>query len=320
MTVVIFILKRVCGGLVLLGVLSFLVFGLLALSPGSPIQMYLGSRVPNPALVAALDAKYHLDEPFLVQYWHWLGSAIHLDFGTSISVQQNVPVRTMIAQRLAVSLQLALYALVLVLVIGVPAGMLAGMRRGKSADRTVSALATLGISAPTFVSSTALLYVFGVALNWFPVYGAGDGVAQRITHLTLPAFSLAGFLCAIVIRQTRAATLTVMDQDYVTFARLRGVGYGRILIRYALRNCSLPVVTSAGILLVAALSAGVFVEQIFSLPGAGSLLYTAVTTKDVPVVQGLAMVLGAVVIVINLLVDLLALALDPRTRSRTGSN
>jgi peptide/nickel transport system permease protein len=318
LTILTFIGRRLGGGLILLFILSFLVFGLLAISPGSPIQILLGARQQSPALVTALTAEYHLNDPFIVQYWYWLAAAARLDFGTSISVQTGVPVASMIAQRMPVSLELSIYTLILVLLIGVPFGMLAGSRRGRATDRTVSALATFGISAPAFASSVVLLYIFGVALNWFPVYGVGNGFWQRLVHLTLPAVALAGFLSAIVIRQTRAATLTVMDQDYITFARIRGVGYGRILIRYALRNCSLPVVTSAGILLVAALSSGVFVEQVFSLPGAGSLLLTAVTNKDVPVVQGLAMMLGATVIVINLLVDLLALALDPRTRTSAG--
>jgi peptide/nickel transport system permease protein len=229
-------------------------------------------------------------------------------------VETDANVLDLITGRLLMSAELAGYALVLVIVFGVPLGMLAGIRRGRGADRVVSLLATLGISSPAFVLALAMLYVFGVALNWFPVYGVGTGFADRITHLTLPAIALAAFLSAIVIRQTRASTLIVMQQDYITFARVRGLSPGRVLIRYALRNSSLPVVTSAGILLIAALSAGLFVEQVFSLPGVGSLLLQAVTAKDIPVVQGVTMLLGVFVVVVNLVVDLLALVLDPRTR------
>ena len=314
MTVVLFIAKRLAAMVLLLGVLSFLVFELLALSPGTPVQTLVGSRRPTPELVAALTAKYHLDDPFFVQYWHWLTGIARLDFGRSISIQTDTPVLHIIGDRMALSSQLAAYTLVLVLLVGIPLGTLAGIRRGRGVDRGISFLATFGISAPAFVLSTALLYVFGVGLTWFPVYGIGSGVAQRITHLTLPAVALATFLSAIVIRQTRAATLTVTQQDYITFARIRGLNPARILVRYALRNSALPVVTSAGILLITALSAGVFVEAVFSLPGVGSLLLQAVTNKDIPLVQGLAMLLGVIVVMVNLLVDLLSLALDPRTR------
>lgn len=313
----IFIGKRLAAGALLLLVLSFLVFGLLAISPGSPIQTLLGDRTPTPALIAALTAAYHLNDPFFVQYGHWLSNAAHLNFGTSISIETNVPVATIIAQRMALSAELALYALVIVLVLGIPLGLGAGIRRGRTVDRSISLAATFGISAPAFVLSIALLYVFGVALRWFPVYGVGQGFAQRIVHLTLPAVALAAFLSAIVIRQTRAAALNVMQQDFITFARIRGLSPSRVLIGYALRNAALPVVTSAGILLIAAISAGVFVEQVFSLPGVGSLLLTSVTNKDIPVVQGAAMVTGAFVIIVNLLVDVLALVIDPRTRYRS---
>lgn len=315
MTVAVYILKRLAAGAVLLVVLSFLIFCLQAASPGSPIQTLLGTRPATPELIAALNAKYHLDQPFLAQYWHWLTSALQLDFGQSISIQTDTPVGDIIVDRIGISVQLALYALVIVLVAGVPLGMAAGIRRGSAVDRSISLFATIGISAPAFVLSVLLLYLFGVALGWFPVYGVGEGFADRAAHLTLPALAMAIFLSAIVIRQTRAATLTVMRQDYITFARIRGLHPIRVLGRYALRNSALPVVTSAGLLLISMLTAAVFVEQVFSLPGVGSLLYNAVMNKDVPLVQGIALVLGVFVIAVNLAVDLAGLAVDPRTRS-----
>ncbi|MEU6785344.1 ABC transporter permease [Nonomuraea angiospora] len=315
MTIILFLAKRLGAMLLLLLVLSFLVFGLLAASPGSPVQTLLGSRPPTPEVLAALQAKYHLDEPFLLQYWSWLGDALRLDFRQSISIQTDQDVLLLMGDRAAITLQLAFYAVVLVVGFGIPLGMAAGMRRGRPTDRAVSFLATFAISAPPVVLSIALLYVFGVALGWFPVYGIGEGFSERVAHLTLPALALAGFLSAVVIRQTRAATLTVMQQDYITFARIRGLSPARVLIRYALRNSALPVVTSTGMLVITAVSAGVFVEQVFSLPGIGTLLLQAVVNKDIPVVQGLAVLLGALVVLVNLVVDLLSLALDPRTRT-----
>ncbi|WOX15360.1 ABC transporter permease [Streptomyces sp. N50] len=318
MSVAIFVLRRLGGGLLVLLILSFLVFALLAASPGSPIQTLLGTRPATPDLVHELRGRYHLDDPFAVQYLHWLSDAVRLDFGRSISVQSGTPVADMIYGRLALSAELAVYCLLLVLLLGVPLGVIAGIRHGRTADRIISLLATAGFGAPAYALSIVLLYVFGVALDWFPVYGAGDGFADRVTHLTLPAVALATVLSAVVVRQARAATLTVLRQDYITFARLRGLGPRRVLIGYVLRNCAPPVLTSAGMLLVAPLSAGIFIEQVFSLPGAGSLLLSAVTAKDVPVVQALALLIGALVVLVNLLVDLLGFLLDPRVRLHTA--
>ncbi|MFJ9895366.1 ABC transporter permease [Streptomyces sp. NPDC091280] len=319
MAIVTFVLRRLCGGLFLLLPLSFLVFALLTASPGSPIQTLLGTWPASPALMRQLRAQYRLDDPFALQYLHWLADAVHLDFGRSISVQSGAPVADMIYGRTALTAELAVYCLLLVLSLGVPLGVAAGIRHGRTTDRSISLLATVGFGAPVYALSIVLLYLFGVALGWFPVYGAGEnGFADRVAHLTLPAVALATVLSAVVIRQTRAATLTVMRQDYVTFARLRGLSPARVLIRYVLRNCALPVITSAGMLLIAPLSAGVFIEQVFSLPGAGSLLLSAVTSEDIPVVQGIVLLLGAMVVLVNLLVDLLGFLLDPRVRAHVA--
>ncbi|MGI5441716.1 ABC transporter permease [Streptomyces shenzhenensis] len=309
-----FVIRRLGAGVVLLLVLSFLVFCLLSLSPGTPLQALLGTRPASPELIHTLNTRYHLDEPFLVQYGHWLADVAHLNLGQSISIQSDAPVKQILSERVALTAQLACYAMLLVAVVGLPLGMVAGIRHGRRTDRAVTFGATVAISAPAFVLAIALLYVFGVAFGWFPVYGTGTGFADRVSHLTLPAVSLATLLSAVLIRQTRAAMLSVMTQDYVAFARLRGLSPARILLRYGLRNAALPVITSAGLILVSALSSTLFIEQVFSLPGIGTLLLAAVTNTDVPVVQGTVLVLGCAVILINLAVDLLALALDPRMR------
>ncbi|MGO4585889.1 ABC transporter permease [Arthrobacter sp. 2RAF6] len=314
MMIALLVLRRLGAGIVLLLALSFLTFTLLSISPGSQIQVLLGTRPATPGLVEALTAKYNLGDPFIVQYAKWLGQIVSMDLGRSIAVQTDAPVTQIVGDRMGLTMQLAAYGLVFVLLVAVPLGMLAAIRRGRAADRGVTLAATVGISAPSFVVSIFLLYVFGVALGWFPIFGAGDGFAGRIYHLTLPAVALAIVLSAIVVRQTRAAMLTVMQQDYVAFARLRGLSPMRILVRYALRNAAMPVLTSLGIVLVAALSGALFIEQIFSLPGIGSLLLTAVTNKDLPVVQGAVLVLGSLVIVVNLGIDLIGLMVDPRTR------
>ncbi|MFI1047898.1 ABC transporter permease [Streptomyces griseoruber] len=312
--IAVFVLKRIGAGVVLLLVLSFLVFSLLSLSPGTPLQALLGTRTASPELIDSLNVRYHLNDPFVVQYGRWLGDVVRLDLGSSISVQGGTAVGDILGERLALTAELALYALLLVLTVGLPLGMAAGIRRGRRLDRAVSLGATMAISAPAFVMAIVLLYIFGVALKWFPVYGTGTGFTERVSHLTLPAVTLATVLSAVLIRQTRAAMMNVMSQDYVAFARLRGLSPRRILVRYALRNASLPVITSLGLILVSLLSSTLFIEQVFSLPGIGTLLLQAVTNTDVPVVQGTVLILGAAVILINLAVDLLSLVVDPRVR------
>jgi len=313
MPIVVFLLKRLFGVIVIVLVVSFLVFSLLALSPGSVVATLLGSRPSTPDLVAALKAKYHLNDPFLVQYWHWLVGVLHGDFGRS--TQSGATVTSVIADHLPVTLEVAVYTLVLVVGIGIPAGMVAGIRWGSRFDKGVSALTVFGMSAPGFAVGIVLVYLLGVKVALFPVYGAGgSSPVDRIEHLTLPAIALAFGLIAIIVRQTRAATLNVMRQDYVTFARARGVSPTRILVRYALRNTALPIVTSAGLLLIVAISGAVLIETVFSLQGAGQLMVQSVTAKDVPVVQGLAIFIALFVVVVNLLVDAAALIIDPRTR------
>ncbi|MER5521991.1 ABC transporter permease [Streptomyces sp. NPDC002763] len=312
--IAVFVLKRIGAGVVLLLVLSFLVFSLLSLSPGTPLQALLGTRTASPELIDSLNVRYHLNDPFIVQYGRWLGDVVRLDLGSSISVQSGTAVGDILGERLALTAELALYALLLVVTVGLPLGMAAGIRRGRRLDRAVSLGATMAISAPAFVMAIVLLYIFGVALQWFPVYGTGTGFTERVSHLTLPAVTLATVLSAVLIRQTRAAMMNVMSQDYVAFARLRGLSPRRILVRYALRNASLPVITSLGLILVSLLSSTLFIEQVFSLPGIGTLLLQAVTNTDVPVVQGTVLILGAAVILINLAVDLLSLVFDPRVR------
>jgi len=310
--VLLYVVKRFLVAFGLLIVVSFLVFALLAMSPGSMETTLLGARPATPETVEAIRDEYHLDEPFLTQYWYWARDAAQLNLGRSITSGDTVT--HVVQERLPVSLALAGYTLLIVLVVGVPLGLLAGIRHGTRLDRAVTTLTVVGMSAPAFAVGLLLLYVFGVELGWFPVFGAGDGFVDRVHHLTLPAIALALALGALVVRQTRAAALDVMHEDYVTFARPRGLSRSRLLGAYALRNVSLPIVTSAGFILILALSGAVLVETVFSLPGVGSLVVESVTTKDVPVVQGVALMLAFYVIVINVVIDLSVMVIDPRTR------
>lgn len=311
MTIFYFIVKRLVGVVVILLLVSLLVYGLLVLSPGSIESTLIGTRPATPELIASIREAYHLNDPFLVRYVHWLTDAVQGNLGRSI--QSGQPVTSVIIERMPVTLGLASYALVLVVAVGIPTGMAAGMRRGPF-DRTVSTAAVFGMSAPPFAVGILLAYVFGVALEILPVYGAGQGLSERIQHLTLPALALAAALLALIIRQARAATMNVMEQDYITFARARGLSKSRILTQYALRNTALPIVTATGLLLITAIGGTVLVETVFSLEGIGAFMVQSINASDIPVVQGVAVIIAVFVTIVNLLVDLMSLAIDPRTR------
>ncbi|MEU4547395.1 ABC transporter permease [Nonomuraea dietziae] len=311
------VVKRLCAAVLLLGILSLLTYGLLAAAPGGPEQVLLGGRPSTPETRAAIRVQYHLDDPFPVRYARWLGDALRGDFGTSISSRE--PVTTVIADRLPVTAGLAGYALVLTVVVGVPAGLAAAMRRGGRLDQGITLTSLVALSIPSFALSILLLYGFAVALGWFPVFGAGDTPMDRLVHLTLPAIALAAAQAAIVVRQMRAAALDLAAQDFLTFARARGLPRWRMWVSYALRNAALPVLTVGGLLLAANLTGSVFVEQAFGLHGLGALLISAVGEKDIPVVQALVLFGGAIVILVNLLIDLAYVAVDPRVRHKAAT-
>jgi peptide/nickel transport system permease protein len=305
-----FVARRLAALVVLLFGISFVVFSLLYLAPGSPEQILLGARVSTPETIAAIRAQYHLDDSFLAQYLDWLKGAIRFDFGRSI--RTNEPVLTAIRERFVLTLQLGGFAFVLTMVIGVPLGIFAALKRRSTADRGVVAVSVLGVSAPTFAIGILLLYVFAVEFGWFPVFGQGSGLTGRVQHLALPAFALALTGIGLIVKITRAAVIQSLEQDYVTFALARGIPRRRVLTAYALRNSLLPIVTAAGLLLAYMLAGTVLVEVTFALPGLGSLLVDSVKNLDIPVVQALAMLIATIVVLINLISDLVYVLVDPR--------
>lgn len=305
-----YVARRLAALAVLLVVISFAVFALLYAAPGSAEQLLLGTRPPSPETLAAVRAEYRLDDPFLVQYGRWAAGAARFDFGRSITT--NEPVRDVIGQRLGLSLKLGGIAFFLTMILGVPFGVLAAVRRGSLLDRLVVGVSVVGVTAPAFATGILLLYVFAVRLEWFPVFGQGSGFVSTLHHLALPAFALAITALALVLKLTRSAVTVALEHDSVVFARARGVSGRRVLIAYALRNALVSVVTAAGLVLAYMLGGTVLVEVTFALPGMGSLLVESVTGKDVPVVQGLALAIATIVVLVNLATDLLYLALDPR--------
>jgi peptide/nickel transport system permease protein len=312
--ILLFVVRRLLVLAALLAVASFAVFSLLYIAPGSPVEILLGaSATQTTATVRTLTHEYHLDQPFLMQYWLWgKGVLFHLQFGTS--VQTTLPVTDEIKERLPTSLFLGGYAFVLTMIVGIGGGIMAALKRRTVADRGIVGASIVALSTPAFVSGVFLLYVFAILLHVFPVYGKGSGFLDETWHLTLPAVSLALVSAAYVLKHTRSALLGVLDQDYVVFARARGLSSRRVLYAYALRNALIPVVTISGLMLAFLITGAIFVEVVFSLPGIGQLLVESATNEDLPMLQGVAMLVAVLIMGANLLADLAYLAVDPRIR------
>jgi peptide/nickel transport system permease protein len=302
--------KRLLSLVILLALLSAGIFALQFAAPGGAIGALTGGRPVSAEVLNQLRELYRLNDPVIVQYFAWLGRALHGDLG--VSYVQNVSVGSLILDRGALSLQLAVFAFVLAMLLALPLAMLAATNSGGPIDRLASSVAILAIAVPSFAIGLLLLYVFGLSLNVLPVFGPGEGLTGRLTHLLLPAIALSISQVGLVVKITRAAMIDALSQDYVTFARSRGVGRTRVLFSYGLRNSATAIATAAGLTLSSLIVGTVLVEQIFALPGLGNLLVDSVTTGDVPVVQGISVVLAAGVISLNFLADGVGAAIDPR--------
>jgi ABC-type dipeptide/oligopeptide/nickel transport system permease component len=290
---------------VLLGVAT-LVFSLIHLVPGDPAQAMLGEAA-SPQDVAELRTKLGLDRPFLVQYRDYLTGLLQGDLGRSF--RYNTPVGREIRQRLGRTAELAAAAMVVAVVIAIPLGVLGAFFRGGAIDQAAMTMSLVGISMPNFWLGPLLAIVFAVKLGWLPVSGTGSW-----QHLVLPALTLGMALAAILARMTRASLLDELRELYVLAARARGLSRLRAVVRHALRNSLIPVVTIVGLQLGAVLTGTIITETIFSWPGVGRLLIQAISFRDYPLIQGCILFISVTYIAVNLIVDLLYAWLDPRIR------
>lgn len=310
------VLKRTIASLVVLVAVSFGVFSLLTLAPGSEEQLLIGTQPATPQYRAALRHEYHLDDPFWVQYAYWLKGAARLHLGNSN--QSGRPVSTVMREAAGTTLLLGGLAFVVAMVLGIGLGCLAGLRYGSSGDRAILGFSVFGLGVPVFASGTVLLYVFAVRLGWFPAFGAGHGRRDELRHLALPALALAISVSALVIRLSRAALIDTVRKDFIVFARARGLHPFKIFTRYILRNALIPIITAGGIVAIYVLTGAVLVETTFALPGLGGLLVQAIQVKDVPVVQGVVLAFSAVILAVNIAVDVGYVIADPRIHLGSG--
>ncbi|HYX80535.1 MAG TPA: ABC transporter permease [Actinomycetota bacterium] len=312
-----FFLRRLAMLLATLLVSSFVIFSALFIAPGNPIAVLSGGRSLPADSVRILEARYHLDQPFLTQYWLWLKGALHGDFGISIALRENVS--SLIAARIWTTGALVLYASVLILVLGIGLGLLAGLRRG-FLDTSVLATTAISAAIPSFVAAIVLILVFSVKLTWFPSLGTGSGFLGTLYHLTLPAVALAISSLAIVARVTRASVREEFEREHVQTAVSRGIPPRQLIRRHVLRNAAIPITTVSGITVASLIAVAAVVERAFGLNGLGAYLVASANSKDFAVVQGISLVLVTAFVVVNVMIDLLYAVLDPRvdlgTRAR----
>ncbi|MFJ8025409.1 ABC transporter permease [Streptomyces sp. NPDC096311] len=304
-------LRALFGPVVTIVVATFLVQVALASAPGDPAASLAGSHA-TPKQIAVVRHELGLDEPLLVRYWDWLSGAMRGDFGVSILSHDNVS--SLISARVGTTLFLVVYAAILILAFGIGSGILGGISRAMGP--VVASLSGLAVAVPAFVVAQLLINYLSLELGWFPVVGAGDGFADRIWHLTLPAIALSLALCAYAAQITRTAIREEASREHVETARGRGLPPGHVFRRHVLRNAALPILTISGISIAGLIAGTVVVESAFGLDGIGSLLVKGVEAKDYNVVQAITLILVVVFVIATSLVDLLQRVLDPRTRLR----
>ena len=310
----IFLLKRFTTFVITLLAASVLIFAALGILPGNAAEVRLGESA-TPEAVKELSRKLGLDRPALERYTHWIGGMLRGDLGLSVSY--DTPVSELIAERLAVTAPLAVMAMTLTTVLALALGLYAASRHNQLGDVGVMTASQIGIAVPNFWFAILLILLFAVKLQWFSAGGFpgwDDDPWQACKALILPAVSLAVVQAAILARITRSAVLDVLREDFVRTARAKGLSQRAVLWRHVLRNALVPVLTVMGLQFANLVTGTIVVENVFSLPGLGRLVFQAISNRDVLLVQGIVMLLAATVIVINFVVDVLYAVIDPRLK------
>ena len=308
------VLRRLLATIPVMVVVAVAVFALLHVTPGDPAVIIAGDYATDDD-IARIRAKLGLDRPFLTQVGIWLAQVVRGDLGTSIF--SGLPVATLIKQRAEATISLTIFAMLISVGMGVPLGIVAAWKKGSWIDRLVMVIAVSGFSMPVFWLGFVLVYVFAISLAWLPVQGyrpLADGFWPFLRHLILPALTLSVIYMALVARMTRASMLGVLSEDYIRTAFAKGLPPGRVLVRHALKNASLPVVTIIGIGFALLIGGAVVTESVFALPGLGRLTVDAIVRRDYPVIQGVLLIVSGVYVLINLVIDMLYVVLDPRIR------
>jgi peptide/nickel transport system permease protein len=293
---------------------SVLIFSLQQLLPGDP-ALALAGEDHDPVAVAAIRAKYHLDRPLIIQYRIWLGNVLRGDFGESL--RSRIPVSDLLASKLPVTIELAVCSMLVALLLGLPAGIISATRKGTPLDFTANLVALSGLSVPHFWLGIMLILLFAVRLGWLPASGYAtpwENPLRNLTTLLLPSIVLGTGVAGVMMRHTRSAMMQTLDADYVRTARAKSVPERLVVLKHALRNALIPIITLGAIEFGRLLSGAVLTEQIFNIPGFGKLLVDGVFNRDYAVVQAVVLVSAALYVLLNLLADVLYFVANPRMR------
>ncbi|MCP3970468.1 MAG: ABC transporter permease [Rhodobacteraceae bacterium] len=311
---VFYLLKRLLATIPVMLVVAVFIFLLLRLTPGDPAAMIAGDYASD-AQIAEIREKLGLDEPMLVQFGIWLGNIFQGDLGESFFFKKQVS--ELIVARIEPTLSLSLVTIILTVSIAVPMGVISAYKQGSWLDRLTMGFSVLGFSIPVFVIGFGLIYVFSLKLAWFPVQGydrISEGLWGWLRHLILPALALSVIFVAFIARMTRTSVLEVLGEDYIRTARAKGQTETKVLVRHALRNAAVPIVTVIGFAFAILIGGVVVTESVFNIPGLGLLTVDAVLNRDFPTIQAVVLLFSLVYVLINLVIDLSYTVLDPRIR------
>ena len=303
----IFVARRILAAVPVLFGVTLAVFSMLFLVPGDPVKMMLAEFVTTPAQIEEMRAQLHLDEPLWKQYARFVGNTLSGDLGTSIRSRR--PVATEIRENIGSTGQLALASMAVAVALGIPLGLIAALGRNSWLDVGAMGIALLGVAMPSFWLGLLLIFAFSLHLGWFPATGGGS-----LLHLVLPSVTLGTIAAAIIARLTRSSMLEVLGQDYVRTARAKGLAWWGVVVRHALKNALIPIVTIFGLQFGNLLAGAVIVETVFSRPGLGRLIVGGILAKDFPLVQGAILFVATTYVLINVLVDVAYAFVDPRIR------
>ncbi|HJU24490.1 MAG TPA: ABC transporter permease [Casimicrobiaceae bacterium] len=309
-----YLVRRIATILPTLLFASILIFGLQQLLPGDPAAVLAGEE-QDPTVIAHIRETMHLDQPFPVRYLYWLRGVMHGDLGESLRMQQ--PVGALIIEKLPVTIELACIAIVIALAIGIPAGVISAVRRGGAWDYGANIVALWGLSTPNFWLGIMLILLFSVTLRWLPASGyvsPFENLRENLAAMIMPAFVLGNAIAAVLMRHTRSAMLQVLSSEYVRTARAKGVPERDVILKHALRNALIPVITLGALEFGTLLSGAVLTEQVFTIPGFGKLIVDAVFNRDYAVVQGVVLFTATAYILLNLIADILYAVANPRMR------
>jgi peptide/nickel transport system permease protein len=314
MSLGLYIARRLIALVPTLLFVSVLIFSLQQLLPGDP-ALALAGEDHDPVAVAAIRTKYHLDRPLVVQYRIWLGNVLRGDFGESL--RSRIPVSELLASKLPVTIELAVCSMLVALLLGLPAGVISATRKGTPLDFTANLVALSGLSVPHFWLGIMLILLFAVRLGWLPASGYAtpwEDPLRNLTTLLLPSIVLGTGVAGVMMRHTRSAMMQTLDADYVRTARAKSVPERLVVLKHALRNALIPIITLGAIEFGRLLSGAVLTEQIFNIPGFGKLLVDGVFNRDYAVVQAVVLVSAALYVLLNLLADVLYFVANPRMR------